>query len=168
MRSCSAAAAPAQAGFTFIGLLFVIMLLGLALGAAGTTWSAANRRDREQQLLWAGSEIRRAIGKYYLAGPAGTREYPREFSDLLEDRRGAALQRHLRRVYVDPVTGRADWQLLRTPDGALVGVASTSPGEPMKKAGFAADNKGFAGANCYCDWRFVFRAPATRGDLQLP
>ena len=66
------------------------------------------------------------------------------------------------------MTGKADWQLLRTPDGALVGVASTSPGEPVKKAGFAADQKGFAGANCYCDWRFVFRAPATRGDLQLP
>ena len=166
MRSCKFRAT--QTGFTFIGLLFAIVLMGMALGAAGTTWSAANRRDRERELLWVGTEIQKSIGRYYLAGPAGIREYPRQLSDLLEDRRGALLQRHLRRLYVDPVTGKANWELLRTPDGAMVGVASASTEAPIKKAGFAAALKGFAGAACYCDWRFVYRAPAVRGDLQLP
>lgn len=166
MRSCDSTTS--QAGFTFIGLLFAIVLMGLALGAAGTTWSAANRRDRESQLIWAGTEIQKAIGRYYLAGPAGIREYPRQLSDLLEDRRGALLQRHLRRIYLDPMTGKADWELLRTPDGAMVGVASVSTQQPVKKAGFPTALKGFAGASCYCEWRFVYRAPAVRGDLQLP
>lgn len=158
----------AQAGFTFIGLLYAVVLLGLALGAAGTTWSAVNRREREQQLLWVGGQYQRAIERYYSSGPSGIREYPRDLVDLLEDRRDAVLKRHLRRPYLDPITGRAEWQLVRTPDGALIGVASTSTAEPLKKALFPAELKGFAGAACYCDWQFVYRAPRARGDLQLP
>ena len=53
-----------QGGFTYLGLLFALALIGLALGAAGTVWSVARQRDRERQLLWVGGEIRQAIGHY--------------------------------------------------------------------------------------------------------
>jgi hypothetical protein len=34
-------------------------------------WSVVRQRDREQQLLWTGAEVRRAIGHYYHSAPGG-------------------------------------------------------------------------------------------------
>jgi type II secretory pathway pseudopilin PulG len=146
----------AQGGFTYLGLLFALALLGLALGAAGTVWSVVRQRDREQQLLWAGGEIRRAIGHYYQAGPGGLRAFPRSLQDLVEDRRGAAVVRHLRSAYPDPMTPTGEWELIRGSDGALTGVASKAKGQPMKQKGFAEADRAFEDAECYCDWRFVY------------
>ena len=95
----------AMSGFTYIGLLFAIAILGFAMAAVGTMWSTAAKRDREQQLLWTGAQFRRAIASYYTNGPPGVREFPRDLADLLEDRRGPVIRRHLRRLYVDPRDG---------------------------------------------------------------
>ena len=145
-----------EGGFTYLGLLFALALLGLALGAAGTVWSVARQRDRERELLWAGGEIRAAIGKYYLAGPGGLRAFPKSMADLLEDRRGPQTVRHLRRAYTDPMGKGAEWEWIRGSDGALIGVASTSRDTPLKQHGFSGENAAFEGTACYCDWRFVY------------
>lgn len=145
-----------QRGFTYLGLLFALALLGLALGAAGTVWSVVRQRDREQQLLWVGGEIRRAIGHYYQAGPGGLRAFPRSLQDLTADERGAVLIRHLRQAYPDPMTPTGEWELIRGSDGALIGVASKAKGTPMKQKGFAEADRAFEDAGCYCDWRFVY------------
>ncbi len=142
-------------GFTYLGLLFALVVIGLALGAAGTLWSVSKKRDREQQLLWTGGEIRRAIAHYQQAGPAGIKIFPRTLEDLVEDRRGPLLVRHLRRAYLDPMTG-GEWQMIRGVDGELLGVASRSTGVPMKQQGFTEQDRAFANAGCYCDWRFVY------------
>lgn len=154
-------------GFTYLGLLFALALIGLALGAAGTVWSAAARRDKEQELLWRGGEIRRAIARYYQAG-GGLRMFPKTLEDLLEDRRGPVMLRHLRRVYADPMTGSADWELLRTASGELIGVASRSTVEPLKKRGFSPTDTGFDDAACYCDWRFVYLPQLYQESLAAP
>lgn len=145
-----------ERGFTYLGLLFALALLGLALGAAGTVWSVVKQRDREQQLLWTGGEIRRAIGHYYQGGPGGLRSYPRSLQDLTDDHRGSVVVRHLRRAYLDPMTPEGDWELIRGSDGGITGVASKAQGQPMKQKGFAEANRAFEDADCYCDWRFVF------------
>ena len=159
-----------ERGFTYLGLLFALALLGLALGAAGTVWSVVRQRDREQQLLWTGGEIRRAIGHYYQGGPGGLRVYPRSLQELTDDHRGPVVVRHLRRAYRDPMTDSDDWELIRGSDGGLIGVASKAKGKPMKRQGFAETDRAFADADCYCDWRFVYlpqlqqrmgKAPAT-------
>ena len=46
-----------QGGFTYLGVLFLIAVMGMGLASAGELWSTASRRDRERQLLW---EIGRA------------------------------------------------------------------------------------------------------------
>jgi hypothetical protein len=43
--------------------------------------------------------------------------------DLLEDRRFVTMRRHLRQVYVNPMSGQADWEMLVAPDGGIKGVA---------------------------------------------
>jgi len=62
----------------------------------------------------------------------------------------------LRQVYLDPMTGSANWQLLRDPDGGIYGVSSSSRRAPFKRANFSEEDSAFAGAECYCDWRFEF------------
>lgn len=158
-RNANPCARRHSAGFTYAGILFAIVILGLALGMAGTMWSTSDRRDREARLLWTGDQYRRAIRSYYLKGPPGMHQYPQSLDDLLADQRGPLLQRHLRRVYPDPMTGNAEWQLERQADGAIVGVRSASLNRPIKQTGFGPEDAGFESASCYCDWLFEFIAP---------
>lgn len=148
------------AGFTYLGLMFALLLLGLALATAGTVWSLAAQRERERQLLWVGAQYRNAIASYYLRGASGVRMFPLRLEDLLEDRRGPALQRHLRRLYADPVDGSPEWELLRTPLGGITGVRSRSQAQPLKRRNFPAGEEGFEDASCYCEWVFEFVPPA--------
>jgi type II secretory pathway pseudopilin PulG len=162
-----------QDGFTYLGALFVIALLGLGLAAAGTVWKVSTQRDKERQLLWVGHQYRQAIERYYLHGPAGVRAYPRRLEDLLEDRRGPEPVRHLRRMYPDPMTPTGEWGLVFLADGQIVGVHSNSGHEPMKKAGFIARDAFFADATSYADWRFIYMpqlaSPTVPGrDYSLP
>ena len=160
--SSPVAARPRRArGFTYLGILIVVALLGIALSAVGTAWSVAAQRERETQLLFVGDEFRNAIASYYASGPAA-HQLPHELEDLVQDQRQALVRRHLRRIYLDPMTGRADWELIRDPDGGIYGVRSASQRKPIKRANFTDDDAQFAGAECYCEWRFEF-TPSQRG-----
>lgn len=155
-------------GFTYIGMLFAVILIGLALSAVGTLWSAAVRRDREAALLWTGAQYQRAIQSYVTRGPGGLRQFPQALEELLEDRRGPVTLRHLRRLYGDPVTGATDWTVVRLADGSISGVRSAALGKPLKQAGFPAEQAAFAGAQCYCDWAFVYVPSRPQGSATAP
>jgi type II secretory pathway pseudopilin PulG len=146
----------ASRGFTYLGLLFALALFGMALAAAGTVWSLESRRQREQQLLWTGDQYRAAIARYFLASPGGLPQYPRDLAELLEDHRGPVVHRHLRKLYADPMTGVANWEIIHSPEGYILGVASKTHRVPIKKTGFEGADKYFVDAACYCDWRFVY------------
>jgi len=51
-------------GFTYVGLLALIVLIGLMLAAAGEVAATAAQRERETQPLWVGHEYSAAIGRY--------------------------------------------------------------------------------------------------------
>ena len=119
-------------------------------------WTTAAKRVREQELLWVGGQFRLAVQRYYEQGPGGVKMYPRSLDELLEDRRWPKARRHLRRMYVDPVTGVVDWQPVLTPDGQILGVYSPSSAVPQKRAGFDDEYSTFAEAETYADWRFVY------------
>jgi type II secretory pathway pseudopilin PulG len=150
-----------QAGFTYLGILLAVAILGVMLAAAGTLWSTAAQRDREAELLFVGEAYRAAIESYYRNG-SGAGQLPRELQDLVEDRRSLVLRRHLRRLYFDPMTGGVDWDVVRTADGGILGVRSSSRGVPLKKANFSVGEQDFADAQCYCDWQFVFNTARAR------
>jgi type II secretory pathway pseudopilin PulG len=148
---------PAKAtGFTYIGLLIAVVILGIALSAVGTVWRTQAQREREQELLFIGHEFQRAIAAYYRAGVGGARQFPQDISDLLEDKRGPEPRHYLRRLYADPMTGAQDWTILRTEMLGITGIASSSQAAPLKKAGFSPNEAAFADATCYCDWKFVY------------
>jgi type II secretory pathway pseudopilin PulG len=142
------------AGFTYIGLLIAVVVLGIALSAIGTVWRTQAQREREQELLYIGREFRAAIASYYRAG--ASRQYPRELADLLEDKRWPEPHHYLRRLYADPVTGAQDWTIIRLDSVGITGIASSSQAVPIKKAGFAEDEALFSDAKSYSDWQFVY------------
>jgi len=146
-----------ERGFTFIGVLLLVAIMGMALAAAGELWSTAAKREKEAQLLFVGDEFRRAIGSYYESSP-GAKQFPQKLDDLLEDRRYPVVRRHLRKIYVDPMTNTTSWGLVNYGD-RIIGVYSVSQDKPLKIANFTGDDEAFKGSGAYVDWRFVYRPP---------
>jgi type II secretory pathway pseudopilin PulG len=142
-----------QDGYSLLGLLFLVALMGLALGAVSTVWTTASTREKERQLLWIGLQFRDAIASYAKSSQ-GAAKYPSRLEDLLEDPRFPAVRRHLRRIYPDPFTGEATWGLVKAGE-VIVGVYSLAPGSPMKIDGFERGLESFAKASTYADWKFV-------------
>jgi len=145
-------------GFAYLWVLLAVAFLGIGLTAAAEVYSTAVQRDKERELLGIGQQFRRAIGRYHetqLAG--GRREYPAELDDLLRDKRSPGLRRYLRKVFVDPMTGRPEWGLMRV-GGRIVGVYSLSQRQPIKQDHFDADDMAFRGKQKYSDWVFTYPA----------
>jgi type II secretory pathway pseudopilin PulG len=109
-------------GFTYLGLLLAIAVLGIGLMAASEVWVTTARRQRQVQLEWIGQQFQRGIGSYYEATPGLIKRFPERLDDLLEDRRYPTVRRHLRQIYANPFTGSVDWELIRGPGGTIVGV----------------------------------------------
>jgi type II secretory pathway pseudopilin PulG len=145
-----------QRGFTLVGALILIAVLGAGMAAYGEIASHAAQREKEQELLFVGNQLRQAIGAYYERSPGGAKRYPQKLEDLLQDKRHPMPQRHLRRMYADPVTGTAQWGLIEAPGGGLMGVYSLSTQRPVKSAGFAARDGAFEQAARYSDWAFSY------------
>ena len=140
-------------GFTYVGLLVLVVLIGLMLAAVGEVASTEARREREVQLLWAGHEYRAAIGRYWRQ----RRAYPPTLQELLGSASDAPVQvRYLRRLYPDPMTNAVDWVLVLAPSGGIMGVASSSKRAPLKTGHFDEVEKDFADASAYADWQFTF------------
>jgi len=145
-----------------VGVLILVALTGLMLASAGEVWRTRAQRENEVQLLFAGGQYRAAIASYLRASP-GAPEYPKRLEDLLEDRRLPQVRRHLRRLFPDPMTRSADWELILAGD-RITGVASRSTSEPFRKTGYSREDESFADAATYRDWRFV----ATGEALKVP
>jgi type II secretory pathway pseudopilin PulG len=142
-----------QAGFTYVGLLLAVVVMGLMLTVASRVWSTTEQRERETQLLFAGHAYRMAIASYYAHG----HQFPATLQVLLLDDRFPVPTHHLRRLYPDPITGAPDWTLIPTPSGTgIMGVASSSQRTPIKRAGFELIDASFKDSDCYCAWQFIY------------
>jgi type II secretory pathway pseudopilin PulG len=102
-------------GYTYLAVLFLVALTAAGLARLGQAWSTAAEREREAELAWRGADLARAIASYAAVGGPAAGRYPTRLEDLLEDRRGPGVRRHLRRVWADPFTGEADWVLVSHP-----------------------------------------------------
>ena len=150
---------PAKAGrtggFTYVGLLIVVALMGLGLAAYGELYSHAAQREKEAELLFIGGQFRDAIASYYNRSP-GTKAYPKKLDDLVADNRFPMPQHHLRRLYRDPMTESTDWGLVEAPGGGFMGVYSRSEETPIKTGNFSAADGALEGAEHYTKWLFTY------------
>lgn len=159
---------PRHTGFTYIGLLLAVAVLGVGLAATGQVWRTAAAREKERELLFVGNQFRTAIMNYYAGTPAGQIRFPRSLEDLIEDHRMPVVRRYLRRVYPDPITGGDKWGIVPASDGGIAGVFSLSEQAPLKIAGFSGADAKFEGAERYSDWRFVYTPPLASRHQPLP
>jgi type II secretory pathway pseudopilin PulG len=149
-----------QRGFTYVAALLLVAALSVGLAATGEVWSQSRQRQKEAELIWVGEQFVNAIGLYYQRSPGTVKRYPEKLEDLLEDKRYVSRQRYLRRIYRDPITGKADWALVRAPEGGIMGVHSSSLRAPIKHT--FPD-----GARArYSDWQFVYSPPSYVGSTQ--
>ncbi len=141
------------AGFTYIAVLFAVVIMASGLGVLGEVWRTSLQREQETELLHVGKAYTDAIMLYYEA-PGVVRRYPRNLEQLVEDDRFPIARRYLRRLYPDPITGITEWGTVRAPDGGIMGVFSLSHATPLKSVAFR-------GVRRYSDWKFVYEpAPA--------
>src|SRR5919106_4445434 len=134
-------------GFTYLGVLAIVAIMGVMLAGVGEMWRTYVMREREEELLFVGDQYRRAIELYFKAG----KSYPRELADLLKDPRWPDTRRYLRKLYRDPVTGKTEWGLVPAPDGGIAGVYSLSEDAPFKTAGFRPPYAAFEGKAKYSE-----------------
>ena len=139
-----------QRGFTYLVALFLVAATGAALTGAAELWSHARQREKEAELRWIGEQFTQAIGLYYQRSPGATKRYPEKLDDLLEDRRHLTTARYLRRIYADPMTGKADWILIKAPYGGIAGVHSRSPAQSIRL---------LDGQRSYEQWQFIYVPP---------
>ena len=146
-----------ERGFTYLAMLIAVALIGIGLVAGSEVWSHSRQREKEQELLFIGEQFRRAIGLYYERTPGAVKRYPEKLQDLLEDKRYVTRQRYLRRLYVDPMTGKPEWGVIAAPEGGVMGVYSLSTQKPVKSANFSQELMAFEGAQHYNQWRFIYQ-----------
>lgn len=91
-----------QDGYVLLAILFALTLLVIALSAAAPRAAKAIQRQKEAELIRRGEQYALAIRRFY-------KKFGRYPSDLdqLENTNNI---RFLRRKYLDPITGKDDWQ----------------------------------------------------------
>ena len=146
-----------QQGLVLLTVLVFILVSTLASSSLVVVYKTQMQREKEDQLLFAGFQFRRAIGSYYnTVPPGGARALPQSLEVLLNDHRFPTPIQHLRRIYADPFTGQADWHLIRE-SGGIVGVRSQSSQPVLKKRGFGQGNAHLEDKELYSDWTFSIR-----------
>lgn len=156
-----------QHGFTYLSLIILVAILGL-VGAAGLKMgSLLQRQAAEQELLDIGAQFSAALLSYATATPAGQPQQPPSLAALLRDPRVPHMRRHLRKLFVDPVTGRAEWGLLYQPgSNGIIGVHSLSASAPLKVGNFEARFAGFEGKVHLSEWHFMINGQAPQPSAQ--
>jgi type II secretory pathway pseudopilin PulG len=165
-----------QAGFTYVGMIVFVTIIGLVGAATLKVGALLARAEAENELLEIGAAFSDALASYAQATPPGQPQQPPSLEALLRDPRFPNPRRHLRRIFVDPVTGRAEWGLVRAAEGApIMGVYSLSQAQPLKIANFDGRFVNFERKQHLSDWKFVAAsqglatpAPAAPGNTVPP
>ena len=148
-----------QRGYTYIGLLIFLAVLALASAMTLTVGSLMQQRANEAELIYIGGQYAAAFRSYFDATPAGLRPFPGKLEELLRDPRYPGIRRHLRKVYVDPMTGKEEWGIVTAPGGGIMGLHSLSQQAPIKVGGFEPMFAPLAGKKKYSEWVFGIVSP---------
>lgn len=132
-------------GMTYLMVLWWVAISAVMLAAMAQNWQTESRRAKERELAFRGAQIRQAIESFArrTPGQGGGARLPKDWDELLVDRRDGQVIRHLRQAWPDPMTGKP-WAEIRV-DGQLKGVYSQAKGVPLTAP---------QGIDSYASWRF--------------
>jgi type II secretory pathway pseudopilin PulG len=83
-----------QRGYAMAALLIGLSVMAVLMGAALPVWSQQMKREREEELIWRGTQYARAVGLFQ-------RKYANAFPPTIDV---LVEQRFLRKKYKDPIT----------------------------------------------------------------
>lgn len=166
--------AAGQGGFTYLSVIVLVAIIGLVTATTLKVGSVLQRSRAERELLYIGAAFSDALQSYASATPPGQPAQPATLKDLLKDPRFPGIRRHLRKIFVDPITGKAEWGLVRLGEGegkdagkgdgkgGIVAVYSLSDARPVKVGNFPTRFQAFEGRAHLSDWKFTLTGkPAT-------
>jgi type II secretory pathway pseudopilin PulG len=149
-----------QRGFTYLGLIVLVTVIGLVGAATLKIDSLLRRAAAEEELLAIGAQFSAALTSYAAATPKGQSPLPPSLQELLKDPRTPAVRRHLRKIFIDPVTGGTEWGIVYQGDRVgVLGVHSLSKAAPLKIGNFDARFAGFENKQHLSDWKFMSAVP---------
>ena len=158
-----------QGGFTYLSLIILVAIIGMAAASTLKMGAVIQRGRAERQLLDIGAAYSDALQSYADATPAGMPTQPPSLKELLRDPRFPGVRRHLRRIYVDPMTGGTEWGIIYL--GRNVGVLavySLSDARPVKIGNFPPRFASLAGRQKISEWRFAALAKQGAADTAPP
>lgn len=137
-------------------MVFFVAMLGLVGAATLKVDTLLRRAAAEQDLLEIGAEFSEALRSYAAATPRGYPTAPPTLQDLLKDPRFPGTRRHLRKIFVDPVTGKDEWGIVYQGDKVgVLAVYSLSQAQPLKLANFDARFLNFENKEHLSEWKFT-------------
>lgn len=94
-----------EQGFLLLGLIVAIFIILLTLSVAAPKMARELRREREVETVHRGNQYVRAIQLYY-------RKFG-HYPGSMEQLNNTNAIRFLRQNYIDPLTGKADWRIIK-------------------------------------------------------
>ncbi|GGX82520.1 type II secretion system protein [Massilia dura] len=147
----------AAGGFTYIGLIILVAIIALVGAATVRLGVTLQRAQAERDLLHIGEQFSNALKSYAAATTAGQPQQPPTLKDLLKDPRFPGTRRHLRKIFVDPMTGKAEWGIVYLAgDKGVLGIYSLSTAKPVKIGNFPSRFQAFGGKQKISEWVFTF------------
>lgn len=95
--------ATADGGYVLLGVVIILVIMGIFMGAAVPVWQHVMQREREEELIWRGKQYIHAIELYQKKHPGA---YPPKVEVLVEEK-------FLRKAYADPMVENGEWKVLR-------------------------------------------------------
>src|SRR3972149_1793302 len=89
-------------GFTYLAALFMVAVIGIALSVTSEVWSGVVKREREEELIFRGTQMRDAIKSYYDSSPGKSVIPPVPTQPPIGPRLSPA-KGPIRRIYDDPM-----------------------------------------------------------------
>uniref|UniRef100_C6DY76 Type II secretion system protein n=1 Tax=Geobacter sp. (strain M21) TaxID=443144 RepID=C6DY76_GEOSM len=173
-------------GFTYMTVLVIVVVVGIAASRGAIVWKTAMQREKEIELISRGTQVRDALRRWYrvrvvpgdtkvtpIDPRAGAVASPTELKALLKDPSRPGNVRYLRPIaLIDPLSEKPEkeWEVIRD-GGRIIGVKSSSEKEPLKQGNFPLDlhPADFEKKKKYSEWEFRYdRVPPLLGTNPPP
>lgn len=157
-----------QKGFLYLGVLLIIFIVSITTLVISSNYKIDIQRENELELLFIGHQFELAIESYYNQSPDDIKNFPIKLEDLLLDKRTLIPLRHIRKIYIDPMTNNTEWGLIKNDSDGITGVFSLSEGSPIiKSSKFHKqykdefnDTPTNGDLKKYSDWKFIYQPNA--------
>jgi type II secretory pathway pseudopilin PulG len=156
-------------GFIYVSMIVLVFIVGLTAAMTVKLGAILSRRSAESELLLTGAIFIEALSSYADATEPGQVRSPNALDELLRDQRFPGTRRHLRQIYVDPITGTRDWGLIRSPENSrIVGIYSQSGDRPIKLDNFSPAYQHFKNKSHISEWKFLVSQETLAGVKSIP